>query len=60
MFTVAFPKNDDEKDEDEDEDDSNKDGEDWLNFFKHLNSDDLYNLSQAEFEPMVEKTNVAG
>ena len=55
MFTVAFPKKDHE-----DEDDSEEDGEDWLDFFGTLNSDDLYNLNQAEFEPMVKKTNVAG
>ena len=52
MFYVAFPKKDGE--------DSDEDGDDWNEFFKKLDTEDLYNLSQAEFEPMVKKTDVAG
>ena len=51
MFEVAFPKKDDE--------DSDEDGEEWLQFFKMLDEEDLYSLSQVEFEPMAKKTDMA-
>ena len=52
MFYTAFPRK-------EEEEDSDEDGEDWLMFFNRLDNDDLYNLNQVEFEPMVKKKDVA-